>query len=204
MTNKKNRYYILTTMFVAIVILQMMVPWLGIMPLGAFVVGASATIIQFTVAISGILLGPKYGAIVGFFWGIASLINALTHPGTIGSLIFQNPFTAILPRVFVGLLIGWLFNHFFRKRSKSVRSFGLALLGMLAALINTTGVLLLTTLGFSIMHTNFTGVPNHNILFWLLGIVSFNAIFEIIVGIVIVSIIGNILLPVAEKAQIVG
>ena len=69
MTNKKTAYYIVTTLFVAIVLLQMLIPWLGIMPLGAFIIGASATIIQFTVALSGIILGPKYGAVVGFFWG---------------------------------------------------------------------------------------------------------------------------------------
>jgi len=195
MTNKKTAYYIVTTLFVAIVLLQMLIPWLGIMPLGAFIIGASATIIQFTVALSGIILGPKYGAVVGFFWGGLSFINALTHPGTIGSLMFQNPATAFIPRILVGLVIGWLFNYFLRQRPIATRTIGLGILGVLAALVNTVGVVILTTIGFTVMHTNFTGIPNHNILSWLIGIVSFNAIFEMIVGFILVMLIGNILLP---------
>ncbi|MGR8828058.1 ECF transporter S component [Leuconostoc citreum] len=204
MTNKKTTYYIVTTLFVAIVLLQMLIPWLGIMPLGAFIIGASATIIQFTVALSGIILGPKYGAVVGFFWGGLSFINALTHPGTIGSLMFQNPATAFIPRILVGLVIGWLFNYFLRQRPIATRTIGLGILGVLAALVNTVGVIILTTIGFTVMHTNFTGIPNHNILSWLIGIVSFNAIFEMIVGFILVMLIGNILLPIAERAGIKG
>lgn len=204
MTNKKTAYYIVTTLFVAIVLLQMLIPWLGIMPLGAFIIGASATIIQFTVALSGIILGPKYGAVVGFFWGGLSFINALTHPGTIGSLMFQNPATAFIPRILVGLVIGWLFNYFLRQRPIATRTIGLGILGVLAALVNTVGVVILTTIGFTVMHTNFTGIPNHNILSWLIGIVSFNAIFEMIVGFILVMFIGNILLPIAERAGIKG
>lgn len=204
MTNQKIKYNIVATLFVGIILVQMIVPWLGTMPLGAFVIGASATIIQFTVALSGILLGPKYGAVVGFFWGLMSFSNALTHPGTIGSLMFQNPFTALIPRILVGLLIGLLFNYFLRNRSLAVRSVGLGILGVIAALINTIGVVLLTTIGFTVMHTNFTGIPNQNILTWLIGIVSFNAIFEMIVGFILVTVIGNILLPIAERADIKG
>ncbi|MEX0380415.1 ECF transporter S component [Leuconostoc sp. MS02] len=204
MTNPKIKYYVVATLFVAIVLLQMVVPWLGVMPLGAFVIGASATIIQFTVALAGILLGPKYGALVGFFWGMMSFINALTHPGTIGSLMFQNPFTALVPRILVGLLVGFLFNHFLRKRSATVRTIGLGVLGVLAALINTIGVVILTVVGFTIMHTNFTGIPDQNLLQWLIGIVSFNAIFEMIVGFILVTVVGNILLPIAERSGIKG
>lgn len=204
MTNRNTKYYIITTLFVAIVVIQMIVPWLGVMPLGAFVIGASATIIQFTVALSGILLGPKYGAIVGFFWGTMSFINALTHPGTIGSLMFQNPVTALLPRILVGLVIGMLFNLFLRHRSATVQTVGLGFLGILAALINTIGVVILTVIGFTVMHTNFTGIPDHNLLNWLVGIVSFNAIFEMIVGFILVMMIGNILLPIAQRAGING
>ncbi len=204
MTNQKTTYYITTTLFVAIVFVQTLVPWLGTMPLGAFVVGASATIIQFTVALAGIILGPKYGAIVGFFWGMMSFFNALTHPGTIGSLMFQNPVTALLPRILVGVISGWLFNRFLRQRTAPIRFVGLGLLGILAALINTVGVVILTAIGFSVMHTNFTGIPNHHLLSWLIGIVSFNAIFEIIMGFILVMVIGNVIVPVAARAGLTG
>lgn len=204
MTNHKIKYYVVTTLFVAIVMLQFFVPWLGLLPLGAFVIGASATIIPFTVAIAGVILGPKYGAVVGMFWGLFSFINAITHPGTIGSLMFQNPLTALLPRILVGYLVGWLFNRLLRQQPNRIKLLGLGGLGVLAALINTIGVVLLTTLGFTIMQTNFTGIPQHNLLGWLISIVSFNVIFEMIVGFILVSVIGNILLPIAERSEIKG
>ncbi|MGO2545630.1 MAG: ECF transporter S component, partial [Leuconostoc mesenteroides] len=68
----------------------------------------------------------------------------------------------------------------------------------------TVGVVLLTVIGFTVMRTNFTGIPNHNLLGWLIGIVSFNSIFEIITGIILVAAIGNVLVPIAERAGIKG
>ena len=42
------------------------------------------------------------------------------------------------------------------------------------------------------------------ILAWLISIVLFNALFEMIVGFILVSIIGSVLLPIAERANIIG
>lgn len=33
MINKKTRYFVITTLFIAIVFLQIFVPWLGLLPL---------------------------------------------------------------------------------------------------------------------------------------------------------------------------
>ncbi|EEJ42091.1 hypothetical protein HMPREF0555_1315, partial [Leuconostoc mesenteroides subsp. cremoris ATCC 19254] len=41
-------------------------------------------------------------------------------------------------------------------------------------------------------------------LAWLISIVLFNALFEMIVGFILVSIIGSVLLPIAERANIIG
>lgn len=204
MGTKKTKYLVVTTFFMAIVLIQMIVPWLGMLPLGAFVVGASATIIQFTVAIAAIILGPKYGAFIGGFWGVLSFINALTHPGTIGSLMFQNPFTALVPRILIGAVVGWLFNRWLRQKKAGLRTLGLGALGALSALINTVGVVLFTVVGFTVMKTNFTGIPNHNLLGWLVSLVSFNSLFEVITGVILVSFIGNVIVPVAQRAGLNG
>ncbi len=50
----------------------------------------------------------------------------------------------------------------------------------------------------------FTGVPTDNILGWLVSIVAFNGIFEVITGAILVTIIGKILVPLAEKSGIKG
>ncbi|ADG40005.1 MULTISPECIES: ECF transporter S component [Leuconostoc] len=204
MTNNRTKYLVMAIFFMAIVIIQVVVPWLGYIPLGAFIVGAAPTIIQFTVAIAAIILGARWGAFMGAFWGLITLWQAWSTPGTIGSLIFQNPITAIVPRLLMGFLIGWLFNQLLRGKSARIQVFGLASLGALAALLNTVGVVLSTAVGFTVMHTNFTGVPTENILGWLVSIVAFNGIFEVITGAILVTIIGKILVPLAENSGIKG
>lgn len=89
MSSQKTQRFVATTLFVAIVLLQSVVPFLGSLPLGAFFLGASVTIVPMTAALAGILLGPRSGMVVGLFWGMTSWVRALTHPGTIGALIFQ-------------------------------------------------------------------------------------------------------------------
>ncbi|GMA69304.1 membrane protein [Leuconostoc litchii] len=204
MTNSKTKYLVVTTFFMAIILLQVLIPWLGYIPLGAVVVGAQPTIIQFTVAIAAIILGTRRGALIGGFWGLITFWQAWSTPGSIGSLMFQNPFTAFIPRILVGLIIGIIFNKWLRGKNLGIRTIGLGVLGALAALINTVGVVLLTAVGFTIMKTNFTGIPNHNILGWLIGIVSFNGLFEIITGVILVAVIGNVIVPIAERAGIKG
>ncbi|MBS0957133.1 ECF transporter S component [Leuconostoc pseudomesenteroides] len=204
MTNNKTKYLIVATFFMAIILLQVLVPWLGYIPLGAVIVGAQPTIIQFTVALGAIILGGKWGAFLGGFWGVITLWQAWSTPGTIGSLMFQNPFTALVPRILIGAVVGWLFNRWLRQKKSGFRTIGLGALGALSALINTVGVVLFTVVGFTVMKTNFTGIPNHNLLGWLVGLVSFNSLFEIITGIILVSVIGNIILPIAQRAGIHG
>lgn len=204
MTNNKTKYLIVATFFMAIILLQVLVPWLGYIPLGAVIVGAQPTIIQFTVALAAIILGGKWGAFLGGFWGVITLWQAWSTPGTIGSLMFQNPFTALVPRILIGAVVGWLFNRWLRQKKAGLRTFGLGALGALSALINTVGVVLFTVVGFTVMKTNFTGIPNHNLLGWLVSLVSFNSLFEVITGVILVSFIGNVIVPVAQRAGLNG
>lgn len=204
MTNNKTKYLIVATFFMAIILLQVLVPWLGYIPLGAVIVGAQPTIIQFTVALAAIILGGKWGAFLGGFWGVITLWQAWSTPGTIGSLMFQNPFTALVPRILIGAVVGWLFNRWLRQKKAGLHTLGLGALGALSALINTVGVVLFTVVGFTVMKTNFTGIPNHNLLGWLVSLVSFNSLFEVITGVILVSFIGNVIVPVAQRAGLNG
>lgn len=204
MTNNKTKYLIVATFFMAIILLQVLVPWLGYIPLGAVIVGVQPTIIQFTVALAAIILGGKWGAFLGGFWGVITLWQAWSTPGTIGSLMFQNPFTALVPRILIGAVVGWLFNRWLRQKKAGLRTLGLGALGALSALINTIGVVLFTVVGFTVMKTNFTGIPNHNLLGWLVSLVSFNSLFEVITGVILVSFIGNVIVPVAQRAGLNG
>ena len=187
----KSRHLVLTALFIAVILLQSIVPWLGTLPLGVFAVGAAVTIITYTVAIGAMVLGPKTGALLGFVWGAYSLWHAWASVPSIGALIFRNPITALVPRIMVGLLTGYLYQKFVQQYELKKQGPGLAILGSLSAVINTTLVLLITWLSFTVMDTSFTGIPNTNLAQWLIvSIAGFNGIFEIIAGAILVPLIG--------------
>jgi uncharacterized membrane protein len=187
----KSRHLVLTALFIAIVLLQSIVPWLGTLPLGAFAIGAAVTIITYTVAIGAMILGPKTGALLGFVWGAYSLWHAWSSVPSIGALIFRNPITALIPRIMVGFLIGYLYQKFVQHRELKKQGPWLVVLGSFSALINTTLVLLITWVSFKVMDTSFTGIPSTNLAQWLIvSIAGFNGIFEIIAGAILVPLIG--------------
>ncbi|UOX36160.1 ECF transporter S component [Weissella cibaria] len=186
-----SRHLVLTALFIAIILLQSIVPWLGTLPLGAFAIGAAVTIITFTVAIGAMVLGPKTGALLGFIWGAYSLWHAWTSVPSIGALIFRNPITAIAPRMLVGVIIGYLYWRFVKEHPIAQQSAWLVGLGALSAFINTALVLSLTWIGFKVMNTSFTGIPDSGLANWLIiSIAGFNGIFEMIVGAILVPLIG--------------
>ncbi|MDF7636901.1 ECF transporter S component [Leuconostocaceae bacterium ESL0958] len=198
MSTKKNQHFVLTTVFVAIVLLQSFIPLLGYLPLGAFVVGAYVVIVPTTAALAGALLGPRSGAIVGFFWGLASFARAFTLPGTFGGLLFSNPVTAILPRIAVGLLIG-LLAQWLRSKRPVANSITYFTFGALAALLNTALVVLLTWLSFQLFPVSGYGIPAHHLLTWLIATLAFNAGFEIVANGLLVMILGRLLQPMVKS-----
>lgn len=186
-----SRHLVLTALFIAIILLQSVVPWLGTLPLGAFAIGAEVTIITFTVAIGAMVLGPRAGALLGFVWGAYSLWHAWTSAPSIGALIFRNPITAIVPRMLVGLIIGYLYWRFVKNRPMGQQTIWLAGLGALSAFVNTFFVLSITWIGFTVMHTTAFGIPDSGLANYLIvSIAGFNGVFEIIVGAILVPLIG--------------
>ncbi|WP_373892337.1 ECF transporter S component [Weissella confusa] len=186
-----SRHLVLTALFIAIILLQSVVPWLGTLPLGAFAIGAAVTIITFTVAIGAMVLGPRAGALLGFVWGAYSLWHAWTSAPSIGALIFRNPITAIVPRMLVGLIIGYLYWRFVKNRPMGQQTVWLAGLGALSAFVNTFFVLSITWIGFTVMHTTAFGIPDSGLANYLIvSIAGFNGVFEIIVGAILVPLIG--------------
>lgn len=186
-----SRHLVLTALFIAIILLQSVVPWLGTLPLGAFAIGAAVTIITFTVAIGAMVLGPRAGALLGFVWGAYSLWHAWTSAPSIGALIFRNPVTAIVPRMLVGFIIGYLYWRFVKNRPMGQQTIWLAGLGALSAFVNTFFVLSITWIGFTVMHTTAFGIPDSGLANYLIvSIAGFNGVFEIIVGAILVPLIG--------------
>ncbi|GKT03658.1 ECF transporter S component [Furfurilactobacillus entadae] len=196
-TSASTRNLVLAALFIAIIIVQVIVPFLGYIPLGLMVIGLQITIIQFTVAIAAILLGPWWGALIGGVWGLASLIQAWTTTYNIGAFLFRNPVTALVPRIMIGLVVGYTFQALAKRHRQGL---GLVLSGFLASFTNTALVVLSAWATIAIFHVYFPGIPHSGTFMWLLlSLVGTNGIAEMIAGVIIVPIIGGAILRVRRS-----
>ena len=105
---KKTKNIALLAVFVAIIIIQTVVPFLGFIPLGVI----NATIIHITVIVATLLLGLKSGMFLGFIFGLSSLLKNTFAP-TLVSFCFspfvpygniKSVFVSIVPRIMIAVV----------------------------------------------------------------------------------------------------
>ncbi len=108
------------------------IPWLS---------GASLTVMHVPVIIGAILEGPVVGMVIGFIFGLFSLIQAAVSPTGPVDVFFTNPLVSILPRILIGATT-WLVYGAFRDRWLPV---AVILSSVVGSLTNT--VLVLGALG---------------------------------------------------------
>lgn len=136
-----NKTFRLTTIaiFIALLIVQTFIPNVGYLRIIPAL--PSVTTIPLTVAVCASLFGPGMGALMGLTWGVLSLIVAYTQPfDPVSLMLFQNPLIAILPRLSAGWLAGYFANP--HQKWQPVAA------GLTASLVNSAGVILLTSLLF--------------------------------------------------------
>ncbi|EGP4917777.1 ECF transporter S component, partial [Enterococcus faecium] len=187
-TDNKNFQLVLQSIFLSLIIIQTIIPWLGFIPLGVI----SLTIIHITVIIAAVVLGTKYGMIVGGFWGISTIIKAYTMPITpFDTLVFTNPIISVVPRILVGFTAGIVF-HLIYSHYKSI-IIGSILSGVLGSLTNTILVLGGMGIFYSQPTAEIYGVTSAVLLKTLMGIAITNGIPEAIAAGIITPIIAKTL-----------
>ena len=85
--------------------------------------------------ITGIIYGPKSGAAMGFFSGLATLLKSLLAPASPLDYLFLNPLVAILPRIFIGVVPYYVFKLCIKLTKYKTAS--LLIAGVSGALTNT-------------------------------------------------------------------
>ncbi|WP_281829753.1 MULTISPECIES: ECF transporter S component [Lactobacillus] len=131
----------ITAIFVAILLLQTLVPNIGYIRLLPAL--PTITTIPLTVALYSCLMGSKAGVGFGIFWGLTRLFVAYTQPGDMVSLIlFQNPIISLVPSI----IAGWLPGLIVKLMKGEKISFLVA--GVTASLTNTFLVIGLSSLLF--------------------------------------------------------
>ncbi|WP_099974052.1 ECF transporter S component [Lactobacillus terrae] len=184
--NRNNAYRIsILGILSAIIFIQTMVPFLGFLPTG-FV---NITIIHITVIVAAIVLGPIDGGIVGLVWGIGTIIRAWTSPTSIiDTTVFTNPFVAIIPRILVGLIAGYIYLIF--KNNGKHKIFGMGLASAVGSLTNTVLVLVLMRLMYESTLASAYGTRVSSLNAVLLGIVGVNGVPELIAAVIIAPAIS--------------
>ena len=193
MKREKTFQMVLSAMFIAIIILQSFVPFLGNIP----IVALNITIIHITVIVGGIVLGPRAGFLFGFTWGVCSLILAYTSANILSFMIFTNPLISILPR----LLMGGLVALFYHRATKLIASdrLRMAVTGFLGSIMNTVFVLSSIYLLMGNQYAELKGKTVAELPLFLMSVVMTNGVPEALAATVVTPIIASILVKISKK-----
>ncbi|MDT1997408.1 ECF transporter S component [Carnobacterium divergens] len=185
--SKKTYQIAILGMLTAIVLIQNFVPVVGYIPIPPI----NPTIIHITVIIAALTLGYKNGMILGLVWGVACIIRAFTTPTSpLDILFFTNPIIAIIPRILVGFVAGYVYQLL--KKTKLLDSISMIISAVLASLTNTIFVLLFIYLFYRVEYASFLNVDQGKLI-GIMGIV-------IVTSGVAEAVAAGIISPIVAKA----
>ena len=143
MNRDKLRKLILAAIFIALILLLAFTPMLGYIKIGPL----SITTVAIPVIIGAIVLGPWYGALLGFVFGMTSFLQCFMGDAFGAALVGISPvrtfIVCIVPRVLVGVVSALLFRLIMKRptNSRSVAVFAAALAGSLTNTVFFLGFL---------------------------------------------------------------
>lgn len=169
---------------------------LSVLPIGFIPFGnISVTIIHVPTIITGIVLGPLYGLLMGTAMGIMSLLNGLLRPLSILDPLFINPLVSVLPRMFIGVVAYYVYQGIKRvfKKRKGGQTVGIAVGAVFGSMTNTVLVLFMLYVVYVQKLMEAFGVDSAaGVRVVLITIVTSNAIIEAIVaGVITTAIVST-------------
>ena len=194
--NKMKRITYLT-LLITIEIVLASVPFLGYIPLG-FV---NATTLHLPVIVAGMILGKKEGAIVGFVFGMSSLLKNTFSPNLTSFLFspffsvgnvqgnFASVLIALVPRMMIGVLAGSIYPLFEKVMKPNVRA---VMTSIVASFANTVLVLTGAALFFGEAYASAQGIAVSSLFTFILSVVFTNGVAE--------AVIAALICPVLVKA----
>ena len=199
-TSAKTRNLVLTAAIAAIIILMAFVPYVGYINL----VVIKATLIHVPVIIGSVILGPKKGAVLGFVFGLTSLINNTFNPSLL-SFAF-SPFYSggnlwsivicFLPRILVGVVPYFIYRGIMKlgKEKKATEYVALPLAGVVGALVNTLLVMNLIYFCFASQFAAAKEIAVSAVYQAIMVIIVANGVPEAIVAAILTLAVGKVLL----------
>ena len=201
-----------TSWMVSVALMAAIVVVLTNTPLGMIQLPiVKATTVHIPVIIGAILLGPTAGAILGFVFGMCSLISNTMAP-TLLSFAF-SPFmstTGILGaikaiwisvgcRILIGVVAGWVW--ILLKKIKLNQIASLAITGFLGSMVNTITVMGSIYFLFAKQYAEAKEVAVTAVWGLVMGTVTASGIPEAIAAAVLVAIVTKVLLRVRKEAR---
>ena len=204
--DRKLRTQRLTLMafFIAIEII-MVTTQIGYIPIGPL----SITTMHVPVILAGVLLGWKEGALLGFVFGMTSLIRATFTP-TVTSFVFSpfvsiggmsgNGFSVLIalgPRILIGYLAAVLSEVLFKKLQN--RTLASMITAGACTLIHTFLVLGMIYVFFGAAYASAIGVEGSMLAGVLLGVVASNGLLEAAFAMIAIPALVKALYPLAQR-----
>ena len=209
MKEKKHdtRWMVSVALMAAIVIVLANTP-LGMIQLPII----KATTVHIPVSIGAVLLGPSAGAILGFVFGMCSMISNTMAP-TLLSFAF-SPFmsTTGIPgvmkaiwisvgcRILIGVAAGWLWILLSKLKVNQV--IALPIVGFVGSMVNTITVMGSIYLLFAQQYAEAKDVAVTAVWGLVMGTVTASGIPEAIAAAVLVLALGKVLIQVFKKMNI--
>lgn len=139
MKKRKEMFdFVLTSIFAAIIMLLSLIPNLGYI---TFFPGVSITIVHIPVIIGVFILSWKNSLVLGFFFGLSSLIASYLYGAAAFDLAFRNPLVSILPRMLFAVsafYIARMFAKLFELKKGKFILFGL--ISVITILVTVIGL----------------------------------------------------------------
>ena len=200
-SKKRIQQLTLAAFFVAIEVIMAVTP-IGFIP----VVAINITTMHLPVILAGIVLGPIYGAMMGFVFGMTSMLRATFIPGitsfcfspfiTVGGISgnFWSAFIALVPRMTLGCLSFYIYRAV-RKLKKS-RITAAAVSAGLNTLIHTLFVMGSIWLFFGEAYASAAGIGVGAVI---VTVLTSNGILEILLASIVIPALVKALKPAMER-----
>lgn len=194
--NEQIRKMVLAAILMAIIVLMTFVPQLGYITIGLVPI----TIIHIPVIVGGILLGRKYGLLLGLVFGLGSMTRSFMEYPLYAP--FTNPLLSVVPRAFVGFIASDIYSLFSKaiKQEKLAVPIALGMVTFIHSLIVVPLLFWFWKVGFFFFASEFTFQPEGQLFDFIWGIFAANSIFEIALAILIGTPIV-IILDIINKNQ---
>ena len=206
MQNTSIRQLTLTAFFIALQIVMTLTP-IGYIPVGAI----NITTMHIPVILSGIFLGSNHGALIGFVFGLTSMLKATFTPGvtsflfspfiTVGG-ISGNFFSLIIvfgPRI----LLGWMSGKLFRILRKKIGSLpSCAVTAAVSTITHTLLVMGMIYLFFAPQYAQALNISRDAVAGLIIGVITTNGILETILAAIVIPALDKALWPTVQRMRL--